>query len=315
MYNNKNVVISSSAVRRPRLELPILEVNVLDHSIASTLERCPRLALYKYGLGRSVEYEDTVSSDFGTAYHGYRERLEKIYQEAPEGIDIKKIHALAKGSIVNQYQEPDLENKKSHLDKAYLADVCDLAFQKWSREKTSGHYKTIATEVSFELPLPYSGRSYGGRFDEIVEWNGKLWVRDFKTKSWLPSVTNSLYELDHQMSGYIWAAGQTSGRKIEGVLVEIVHILKNKRTIIPIMATRTSEDIEQFFEWAEHQWDVWEECRDTGRWPMHATTCHDFMKKCSFFDACKGGTYAKAIEWCQENTIEKVWDFRKAQQD
>lgn len=285
-----------------RPSLPVLNRDVLDHSILSTHASCPRLAFYKYGVNRRVKKDDTVSIDFGTAYHLFREQLEK--EETRDIVATTKAAQVA----LKHYKDPETTHKKGYLDRKRLTESCMVASDKINRELRS-NIKVLHTETSFDLPLP-SGRRYGGRFDQIILWNNKLYVRDFKTKSWMLTDAAKEYELDHQMSGYVWAAQHLCKQKIEGVIVEVMYnTLKQGPEIKPLLSTRTPEQIDNFIEWAEAEWDSWEKACKTGTWQMRTNTCFRFNKKCIYHDACSSGNWESVEAWLEDNTVESVWDF------
>lgn len=286
-----------------KLNLPVIQRRVLDSSILTELERCPRKAMYKYVYIRRSNEEDTVSMDFGTAYHTFRHEFTQSYD-----FD-KALEAANKGFI-----EPEEGHKKTFLDKLRLEQSCKAGMSREVLQKTAKSHIIISSETSFELPLP-SGRLYGGRFDRIVQWNDRLWVVDFKTKSWmLTEGASEQYTYDKQMSGYIWAAEQLSGRKIDGCIIEVMYNTKKSGPEIkPLLTTRTQWDIDQFLEWAEDKWDEWERRMKSMVWPQHATSCFDFFKKCEFFNACGQGSNYDTEQWLRDKAREKDWDYSKAE--
>lgn len=291
------------------VSLPIAPRSVLDNSILGTLAACPRKTLYKYFLNIRAKEEDNTSVDFGSAYHRYREVLDKCAAQANEWKP-EVFHQIALTMALQGFEDPPESHKKNYLDRTRLMKSCIAAFSKWKTEMENGSRKIVQLECSFQYPLP-SGRLYGGRFDQIFEWNNRLWVKDYKTSSFAPTTKKDYYDLNHQMTGYVWAAQQLSGRQVDGVIVEICYNIKDKGPdIIPIMTTRTPNDVEAFLEWAEAGWDHVERAIETNRWPQYTISCNDFFRKCEFYGACENGSDWDAIEvWLNDNGTEFVWDF------
>ena len=290
------------------ISLPVIERTVIDHSMSDTLDACPRLFLYKYGFNKRSNSEESISMDFGTHYHTYREQLDKLALQDPEAPEFV-IHMTALTEALKGFEDPPEDHKHKYLDTTRLKKSCEKGFERWRNERKFGSHKILQSEVSFETALP-SGRLYGGRFDQILEWNKQLWVRDFKTTSWLAGNINDKYALNHQMSGYIWGMEQLSGLRIAGALVEILHnTSKVVADIKMVMTTRTEQDINNFIDWAEDRWDEYEHRLKTSNWPMRTRSCGDYNKRCSFWDACSKGDYDAVETWLAQNAVENVWDF------
>lgn len=295
----------------PQLSLPMLDRTSLDNSVLSVVGRCPRLAFYNYRLNRatrSVNYP----INFGVSYHKFREILDKLYAEwiVKEGKELdscsKMIFEAAWSVATKGWQDPPLEHKKGYLDLGRLSKTCEQAFEAWLDEKRRGYYKVIATEVAFELPLP-SGRLFTGRLDQILEWNGRLWVRDFKTvgrkDNW-----KEKYNPDHQFTGYSWAAQQLSDRRVDGTIIDIVYNTKTMGPEFhPTLANRSSNDIAQWLEWVEFESGNWERYCAEDLWPMRTMACGDYGG-CFFRECCNLGSWDSIEGWLKERTIHSVWD-------
>lgn len=278
----------------------------IDHSIASEHDGCPRKAHYRYNLNREAFGRDTSSTSFGTAIH----KFDEIIHQSNGDYEKATTEAL-KG-----FENPPIDHPKSYLDKGRLGRSFATIYSKFQNEQRVGGRTTIITEKSFLFPLP-SGRYYGGRFDRIFEWNGRLWVRDRKTTSWWFKNNQARYDMNHQMTGYVWGAGKLAGRPIAGVIVEKLYNTKeNGPENKVIMTTRTEADIEAFVEWAEAKWDEWELCESKNRWPMKTSHCFAFNRQCEFYDACmKGNDWDAINNWLENNTYHKHWDFTKEDVD
>lgn len=295
----------------PPVSLPIVERESLDNSILSSVGRCPRLGYYNYVLNRAAR-ADNYPINFGVLYHNFRDSLEKAYHtlviEGGEKLEDVKETIWNQSWILatRGWTDPPIEHKKGYLDLGRALKTCKEAFESWVEEKSLNYYNIVSTELAFDLPLP-SGRRFCGKTDQVLEWNGRLWVRDFKTvgrkDDW-----KAKFNPDHQFSGYVWAAQELSGRRIEGVIVDIVYNIKTKGPEFhPTICSRTSDDLEQWLEWVEFEYDNWERCKAEDKWPMRTTACGDYGG-CFFRQCCNRGNWPSIEQWLEERTVFSYWD-------
>lgn len=324
------------------LSLPILAREAIDNSIGSTINRCPRLAFYNYALNRSPVKRDYPIS-FGSAYHVFREELEKLYRADSSKLDELRRLTLFESAFAiatKGWEDPPVEHKKSYLDKTRLRETCLAVFEdSWVPEKENGYYKVISTEAPFQLELPevwrcsqwtkcdykwrtihdHSGRAcpkcgaplerrrFLGRIDQVIEWNGRLWMRDFKTTGRKVDF-NKKYNPDHQFTGYTWAAQKLSGRAVDGAIIDIAYNTKTKGPeFYPTIASRSSGDIEHWLEWIHDTFDEWEARIRSGIWPMNTMAC-DMYGECTFRRACASGSWVAIEEELKAHTVHSVWD-------
>lgn len=292
---------------------------VWDNSTVSTWTRCPRKGFYEYGLSRSpvgVNYP----IQWGVGYHKFREVLESLYKKVVvDGgallgePDIQSFiyNGAWNAAIVaeGKWEEPDAEHKHSYLTKARLARACEEAFESWLEEKRDDKIQVLLFEQPFDLILPNSTYRYGGRFDQLVDWDGKLWIRDFKTTSRMGKGYSLRFDPNNQMTGYVWGAQELSGRNVEGVIVEVVYNTKTKGPdFFPFLSTRTAEQVRQWLRGIV--WEIGEIERQlsAGVFPMRTEACDDWGG-CFFRDACRRDGWASIQMWLESNTVESIWDF------
>lgn len=297
----------------PPTSLPVFDRRSVDNSVLSTLCRCPRLTFYNYRLcraGTKVNYP----IQFGDRYHVFRDILEKVYIETVLNQErdftdelSSQLYKLSEARALDGFNDPPLEHRRSYLDTSRLIETMRAAHDGWEDEKRRNVYTVVSTETPFEVELP-SGRPFAGKIDQILEWNNRLWIRDFKTTSYKPNTDSETYNPDHQMTGYVWAAQQLSGRKIAGVIVDTVYNIKTKGPIFkPVLASRNSADISHWLDWVEDQYDEWVRRCEEERWPMRTTACGDYGG-CFFREPCNSGDWSTIERWLKANTVESHWD-------
>lgn len=319
----------------PPINLPVLNREYVDNSILSSQSRCSRLAFYNYVINRAAKTEN-YPINFGVAYHNYREQLERTYiqwvvQESQDFTDslARLIHESAFSFSTREWTDPPIEHRKSYLDIGRFSETCEEAFEAWKDEKKLGYYKVIGTETPFCLPLPRKlchncfewseedecpscggttqVEHFAGKIDQLIEWNRRLWVRDWKTTG-MKRDWSKTFNPDHQFTGYVWAANILSGRSVQGVIVDIVYNIKTKGPEFhPTLANRSNNDIEHWLEWVEDELATFRKQMVTGIWPMRTSACNDYGG-CFFREACNTGNWAQIEQWLKARTIHSVWD-------
>jgi hypothetical protein len=289
--------------------LPVVPRETLDTSVLQTWQRCPRKAYLQYWLNRSPGGKN-YSIGFGIMYHTFREELEKMWQAAKTD-DIQLAAQFCQAAIEiasDGWEDPPVENNKSFLTKQRFIQAALQGFDAWVAEKRNKVFTVLEVEQGFQLPLP-SGRIFGGRFDQILEWNGQLWVRDFKTTSRMGKSYPKMFDPNDQMTCYTWAASQLSGRKVQGVIIQVIYNTKN---IGPehhqFISTRSPAHIEEWQANVEREATIIDQHTEEGYFPMRTTGCNDF-NGCYYRDCCALSSWKMRDKWLESHTVESHWDF------
>lgn len=312
--------MTSALITRPEgLALPLRRPEVFDNSTVSTWTRCPRKGFYQYSACRSP-VGINFPIQWGVGYHKFREVIESLYQkivlenkEDVKDSDVQSIIFNAGWDSATKVTEgswidPEPEHRHSYLTRARLLRACEESFDAWLMEKSEAIYKVLLHEQPFDLELP-SGHRYGGRFDQLVDWRGKLWVRDFKTTSRMGKGYALRFDPNNQMTGYVWGAQVLSGRPVEGVIIEVVYNTKTKGPdFFQFLSTRTPIQVRQWSEYIGYEISDIERHMEQGVFPMRTDACDDYGG-CYFRDACKRDGWGSIQRWLEANTVESVWDF------
>jgi hypothetical protein len=291
-----------------------MDREVLDSSILSTFSSCPRKAYYQYVINRAP-LGDNYAISFGVAYHIFRDVLEIEFQHHESDLrSASDCFSIAATKATEGWEDPPVGHKKDWMTYIRLMDTFDEAFRHWQNEKEQGHSVVLLTEQPFDLELP-SGRRMGGRIDQIFENRRKLWIKDFKTTSYMGSGFARRFDPNHQFSCYTWGGQKLSLRPLEGVQVEVAYNTKTKGPEIhTFLSTRSPGHIDQWLASIEDEYDLWElymsrtEERGMMAWPMRTTAC-DSYGGCYFRDACQKEHPAQIESWLEFNTKHSVWDF------
>lgn len=161
-----------------------------------------------------------------------------------------------------------------------------------------------AVELSFSFPLfELNGEViyYAGHMDEVVEFEGRSWVKDDKTtKNQLDANYRQQFSPDNQMSGYTVAGKVVLKMPIEGVLVRAtqVGVNFNRFTTFPVPRPQAVLD-----EWTIDAQIVIGRAREDaerGYWPMNDKACFG----CEFRRVC---TVSKSHRdaWLRDDFIQR----------
>jgi hypothetical protein len=289
-------------------QLPVIPRATLDTSVLQTWQRCPRKAYLQYWLNRSPGGKN-YSIGFGLAYHTFREELEKLWMGSGEDWGVLgELYEAALALALDGWEDPPIEHSKMFLTRQRLTDSCVQGFELFCAEKRNKVFNVLEVEQGFQLPLP-SGRIFGGRFDQILEWNGQLWVRDFKTTSRMGASYARMFDPNDQMTCYTWAASQLSGRKVQGVIIQVIYNTKHKGPEHhQFISARSEAQIEEWKDNVEREAQIIEQHTAEGYFPMRTTGCNDFGG-CYYRDCCGMSSWKMRDAWLNAKTVESHWDF------
>lgn len=289
--------------------LPTLErcePKVQDSTAIMNGESCMRKYFYRIVVGRVPKSSNMqLIWDFGSAYHKFREILEKSN-------DFKEAYKI----ILNTKLPVASAKKYEHLNLERLSKICFLAYEHVQKEKAQGKIKVLQTEAPFNVKLEGSDIYFGGRADQIVEWNGKVWGRDFKTTTKeINYFSRGVKPNDQFLRYYVGESllhTPNGSGFIEGILVEVMQNLPTKSTIHTIPVQFSSYQVNQWIE--EQKWfndHVLKSAREKDIWMMQPHNCGF----CDYHSVCANGTNERAIEYKLRNDfIYRPWDFTHVEQ-
>jgi PD-(D/E)XK nuclease superfamily len=258
-----------------------------DHSSTKVFRRCPREYFYSMVCGYQPTGTVTVLI-WGTAYHKFREVLEK-----EQNLELAVLHGM---NIWDEQQgrDPLPDTTWGFMTKARLLKSFLVAYKHWQNEKEKKAVEVIAVEAAFNIELPDGSRT-SGRADQIVRWNRRLWGRDFKTSSVEQQFYTRTLSPNDQFSRYTYAESQLCGEPIQGQIVEVLFNKADHKTsrgksptgpeIITHIATRTPSEIRQWVLEAQIENKLIDLCRDNDVWPQNENAC----RYCAYHQVCKTG--------------------------
>lgn len=294
--------------------LPRHEPALMDSTAAKLLMECRRKYFLRIVLGRKPlrdKFPGILA--WGTAYHKFRELLEtKGYLEAMNfalGVKLPDV---------------DPASKFGFLDHRRFILTCQKAYERWQDEKAKGKIEVLAVEQFFTVEL-HPGYFIAGRWDQVIKWMGKVWIRDWKTTTKDKATFERQLDPNDQAIRYIVGGGLVHGRDIEGVVFEAAYNarepsrkkdtgIKLETKFCEIYSSNTSRNVIQKENWKKEELLRSRQLklyREEDIWPMDTGKC-DW---CEFHDVCKSSSEPTMESKLKQNFKLSPWDCSKTEQE
>lgn len=274
------------------------EPAVRDHTSLITAKTCKRKYFLKIVLGFRPKQTPSYFA-FGSAYHKFREVLEKT-SKVEDAISAAITYWSKHGT------EPQVGTRWEFLTGGRLLASCKAAFTHWQKERAAGQMKVIAVEQFFQVTLSDGKTVIGGRADQILRWNGKLWGRDFKTSSKMGKFYDRTLEPNNQFMLYTVAESKLSGERVLGQLVEVMYNTdKEGPKVVPLMTSRTEDQTNEWEQDIIFYERLLAMCREADRYPMEESQC----PFCEFHSVCKAPSEGAMMGQLESNFHQVAWDY------
>lgn len=275
------------------------EPKIRDHTAIITAKTCLR----KYFLAIVLGFRPKQTKEyfaFGAAYHHFREILQKSG-------DLQ----TAIGSVIKYWtkhgKEPQPGTQWDFLTGGRLLASCNAAYQHIKKIEATGQIQILQAEQVFQVMLSDGKTAIGGRADQIVRWNGKLWGVDFKTSSKMGQFYERTLEPNNQFTLYTLAESKLHGERVLGQRVEVLYNTKKEGPKIVTLMTQRTED--QLTRWeGEIIWfeeNIIKSCRESDVYPMEETQC----PFCPFHSVCKQPTEGAMMAQLDTHFNQVPWNY------
>ncbi len=228
---------------------------------------CPKKFLLKEEWNIKEE-EKNDNLIVGKAYHA--------------GVEEFNLRNKEEEAIIKAFQEipQDRENRNQLMETIYACLEAFFAFNKAYPQDI------ISAETKYEIPFLDTETIFSGVKDALIEKEGSLWVKEYKTSSRSPEIFFKKYDLDRQAMGYIWAATYLYGKHVMGVCVEACFKPTSKKKAY----------IERrYFTYSEHKMNEWvrsivriiesvKRIKEEGEYMTYE--CQEQYGYCEFWDFC-----------------------------
>jgi hypothetical protein len=295
---------------------------VVDPSKLSTFTECPRRYFYQYVLGWSPS-GNSIHLEFGSAWHLAMEHL--TWKLAEPGYSVKTAIIEAHGLLTEYYRRffgPELDD--SHAPKNPARALPALV--QWVQEYSGECFVPLYTEIAGSVPISQH-RVLHFRMDAILEMEGLIRARDFKTAGQLSRSWIDQWHLSDQMMTYYHALRCLyPGEKVWGVEIDGAVFNKTKMQYHRVPVRPRPEMMNQWLWNAnyhvdqiyENYWRLAEASEDDPSleaFPQHRKSCTDYFG-CPYFDFCLA--WANPLRRCAETPFGfqiKFWDPRKEREN
>lgn len=296
----------------PRKMLPTLprfEPENMDHSAVKVFKECPRKYFYRMVLGRTLPAGKWTSVfAWGTAIHKY---LEVLYQTDGD--------AGAAAMAALPLWKPPSYTTFDWQTKERLTENFVALYKMYVEEKKLGNIKVLAIEQPFNIMFE-GGIPIGGRWDQLIQWNGRVWLRDWKTSSKQLQYFKSGLEPNDQAIRYIYATsclqfGQDENyypnKVIDGAL--FVHIYNTKTVKPTYQSVPVSRTLNQIKTWVDEQKFIHKQmeiCREEDTWPMHEVSC----SFCDYRMVCNAPSNGSIEHQLKQQYVLSPWKHEEVDQ-
>lgn len=298
---------------------------VLDHTARKEWKTCPRKYFFVIVLGR-VSLQNNIVLTWGSAYHKFRELLERYYgigHERPPRFDqekANKAYAQATMEAVAYFKKnaeaQPVGSKWDFMTPERLIKSCITAFKHWQREKLQGAVEVIAVEQPFSVQIS-DGSFISGTADQIIRWLGKIWGRDFKTTSKDTEFVKRNLEPSDQFTGYTLGESLLAGESIQGQFVEYLYNAKPTKKdekgpeITETQTSRTAWQLKEFEADLILTRKMMAIAREEDRYPMHEISC----PFCIFHSVCRQPTEGAMMAQLEANFVVRPWDNARIREE
>lgn len=278
--------------------------HVVDSSMLSAFKACEHKGLleYLYHLRRS---ETSIHLTAGGAYA----KALEIYRTAFYGEKKTREEAVMAGFMAGLKEWPkdeeDHEGEPKSLWNILSAFVATT--EEWPPE--TDYIKPATTingrlgvEFTFAIPIPgifhpVTGNPvlYAGRFDELAEYAGGLYVEDDKTTTAIGPTWANQWALRSQFTGYCWAA-QMYGIPVAGAVIRGIAIQKTQFKFAVSIQQRSQWEIDRWLRTTQHLLK-----RMMVAW-KHMSFQYDLDSSCTLYGGCPYRTLCEKKNW--QNWLE-----------
>ncbi len=290
---------------------------IKDSTMMQLAKLCMRKYFYRFVIGYVKKgNDDSPWFPWGSAYHKLRELLEIEYNkqiEAGASFEDAKINASVEASslALELYRKTRIKNPLPKYEAMYTEDrflaAVKVTLKHWAKEKDMGTIKVLDVEQPFMVQLP-DGHFTGGRFDQIIKWNGKIWGRDFKTTGKKKEYYSATLEPNDQFTRYTVAESLLKGEKITGQLVEV--LFNDGRKVLEILQFPVEKNQYQLDTWLREQtfWNwILDKARNEDNYPMADNTNH--CSFCEYRIVCNGASESSIEHLLKTKYDVSFWDY------
>ena len=293
-----------------------------DSTSLGAYKTCPFKYFLSIVLGYSGKRKDAL--EFGIAFHS---AMQHYHYARAEGEDHTPAIRAALREALRSFTEPDSDGvlkiyeagvKERNLYALLRAVVWHLDFFTDNGFKED-NCKTIilengkpAAELSFRfspdlnLPAEFTEVYLCGHMDHVVEQNGSIFVKDYKTTKSITSRFFDQFNPDNQMTLYTLAGNVVFGLPVKGVIIDGVQLGVHFARFQRGYSYRTKEQLETWLQDTEFWLRQAHHSAATGHWPMNDKSCNMYGG-CEFREVCSA-PHSLHKQLLDSKFVQRTWD-------
>ena len=269
-----------------------------DSTSLGYFKTCPRL--YQYLIIEGWQNNDeSVHLRFGGEFHTSVQQYE-LSRAAGIGHN-DSVHDIVRDLLLRTWGwNPDKTTKAGKYKNrdSLIRAVIDY-LDKYEHDEARTYIKpdgAPAVELSFRFELDFepdhiATRPYTlcGHLDRVVEFNGGLYVMDYKTTTQtVADYFFKQFQPNNQMTLYTLAGGVILDAKIKGVIVNGIQLLieePDRTRVVRNFTYRTNDQLDEWLDDLAFWLGYAESCATNNHWPQNDLSC-DKYGGCRFREIC-----------------------------
>lgn len=285
---------------------------VIDNTMRKDFVSCPQLFMRKYCQNLRSNSASVDDLHFGGAFAAGLEHARKCFYEYSCTAQWAIEHGIdAAVAYYGDYRPPP----KAYKNVYSLQRALQYYFEQWPLTLADDALIPVegGIECSFAVELPFkhpnSGQPlyYAGRYDMCAtDKNGRYYAVDEKTTKNISSGWMNQWDLDSQMTGYIWSILQKYGDVEAMAQIRAVGIQQYDCSHVELPITRSKWMIEEWYATLMHDVARMIGYYSAGLFPkaLNSNACAPYTRACEMAMLCM----SESPEQRMDQYHVKIWN-------
>jgi hypothetical protein len=276
-----------------------------DSTSLTLFKECPRKYYYTIVQGYSTR-ERSVHLDFGIELHHAYERYH--YHRAFDFSHDDTVHMVAKEMMIRTADWPHDDNIKTRF-------TLIRTIIWYLEERKDDPARTIilsngrpAVELSFRFEIPEApDYLYCGHMDRIAEFQGDLYVFDYKsTKRALYTEYFAQFNPHNQMTGYTLGGKITFAQPVKGVMIDAAQVGVTFSRFARGTTLRSDDQLDEWLSQTAYWVKLATSYAQADFWPLNESSCDKYFG-CPFRPVCSKPPRQRET-WLKADYTHRLWD-------
>jgi len=255
----------------------------VNNSGLDLIQTCFRKASYIFGKPESES--KSLAMEFGSAIHV---ALKRFYQTSSRDDSLLQQMIKDFTDSADQIVKDVAEGERRSIKNG--CDILTVFFNTYKNDPWEVYVDEHGpfVERKFEVKIG-ENLFFFGTIDTLLKnrETGELCVFDHKTASSLGNQFATKGDVNHQLTGYIFACQQMGIPVTRGAFqgLKVVKTLKSMEVMRTFIA-RSPENISEWMEWVYHTVIAWEMANKTKNFPMNGSQACNLYSGCQYLSVC-----------------------------